>query len=137
MIHSRIINESKHLHGADLNIKSKARLLRKNMTDAEKILWEKLRNRQLKGLYFRRQHPYGIFILDFFCHEINLAIEVDGDIHLDQLQYDADRSEFLESTGITVIRFSNMEVENNMDYVLEKILSVASPSPLGEGLGRG
>ena len=85
MVYSRLINESKHLHGADLNIKSKARVLRKSMTNSEKLLWSKLRRRQLNGLFFRRQHPYGIYILDFFCHEVNLAVEVDGEIHLDKI----------------------------------------------------
>ena len=123
MVYSRLINESKHLHGADLNIKSKARVLRKSMTNSEKLLWSKLRRRQLNGLFFRRQHPYGIYILDFFCHEVNLAVEVDGEIHLDKIFYDNERTEYLKSTGIRVIRFTNNDVETRMDYVLNKIVN--------------
>ena len=123
MVYSRLINESKHLHGADLNIKSKARVLRKSMTNSEKLLWSKLRRRQLNGLFFRRQHPYGIYILDFFCHEGNLAVEVDGEIHLDKIFYDNERTEYLKSTGIRVIRFTNNDVETRMDYVLDKIVN--------------
>ena len=123
MVYSSVINESKHLHGADLNIKSKARVLRKSMTNAEKLLWSKLRRRQLNGLYFRRQHPYGIYILDFFCHEVNLAVEVDGEIHLDKIFYDNERTEYLSSTGIRVIRFTNNDIETRMDYVLDKIVN--------------
>ena len=123
MVYSRIINESKHLHGADLNTKGKARILRKSMTQAEKILWSKLRRRQLNGLFFRKQHPYGIYILDFFCHEANLAIEVDGEIHLDKISYDNERTKYLEATGISVIRFTNKDVEDRIDYVLNKIVN--------------
>jgi very-short-patch-repair endonuclease len=122
MAYSRFINESKHLHGADLNTKSKAKVLRRTMTNAEKILWNKLRRKQLNGLYFRRQHAYGIYILDFFCHEVNLAIEVDGDIHLEQISYDNERTKYLESTGIAIIRFSNTDVETRIEYVLDKIV---------------
>jgi very-short-patch-repair endonuclease len=121
MAYARIINESKHLHGADLNTKSKARMLRKSMTSAEKTLWNKLRRGQLNGMYFRRQHPYGIYILDFFCHEANLAIEVDGAVHLDSKEYDGERTHYLESTGLRVIRFSNEEIEENVDKVIDAI----------------
>jgi very-short-patch-repair endonuclease len=67
--------------GASATTKALAAELRKNMTDAEKVLWQQLRNRKLGDLKFRRQHPVGIFILDFYCHEKKLAIEVDGGIH--------------------------------------------------------
>ena len=106
MAYVKIINESKHLHGADLNTKSKARMLRKSMTSAEKTLWNKTRTRQPNGIYFRRQHPYGIYILDFFCREANLVIEVDGAVHLGSKEYDEERTQYLESTGLKVIRFS-------------------------------
>ena len=93
------------------------------MTNAEKLLWSKLRRRQLNGLFFRRQHPYGFYILDFFCHEVNLAVEVDGEIHLDKIFYDNERTKYLKSTGISVIRFTNNEVETRMDYVLDTIVN--------------
>jgi very-short-patch-repair endonuclease len=121
MAYARIINESKHLHGADLNTKSKARRLRKSMTAAEKTLWNKLRRGQLNGMYFRRQHPYGIYILDFFCHEACLAIEVDGAVHLGSKEYDEERTQYLESSGLRVIRFSNEEIEENVDKVIDAI----------------
>jgi very-short-patch-repair endonuclease len=121
MAYARIINESKNLHGADLNTKSKARILRKSMTSAEKTLWNRLRRGQLNGMYFRRQHPYGIYILDFFCHETNLAIEVDGAIHLGNKEYDEERTQYIESTGLRVIRFSNEEIEEKVDKVIKAI----------------
>jgi very-short-patch-repair endonuclease len=121
MAHTRIINESKHLHGADLNTKSKARRLRKSMTAAEKTLWNKLRRGQLNGMYFRRQHPYGNYILDFFCHEANLVVEVDGAIHMSSKEYDEERTQYLESTGLRVIRFKNDEIQENVDNVIKTI----------------
>jgi len=148
MVYSKIINVSKHLHGADLNTKSKAKVLRKSMTNAEKILWSKLRRRQLNGLLFRKQHPYGIYILDFFCHEINLAVEVDGEIHLNKIESDNERTKYLEASGITVIRFTNYDVDIRIDYVIDKIASfinnqtlsslppcLALPKRLREGAG--
>jgi very-short-patch-repair endonuclease len=124
MISSRIINESKLNHGADLNTKSKARDLRKNATVAEKILWNHLRNRQIEGYYFRRQHPYAFYILDFYCQKAELVIEIDGKIHLETTSYDKERTEFLESTGITVLRFKNEDVENKIEWVLKKIRTI-------------
>jgi very-short-patch-repair endonuclease len=121
MNYSRNIQEAKHNHGADKTIKLRAKLLRKTMTSQEMLLWDKLKNRQLSGKFFRRQHPYGIYILDFYCHKSNLAIEIDGAIHRYKLDYDRERTEYLESTGLKVIRFSNDEIENKMDRVLSKI----------------
>jgi len=93
------------------------------MTNAEKILWNHLRRGQLNGLYFRRQHPYGMYILDFYCDKFKLAIEVDGEIHLNRIAYDDERTQYLESTGITVLRFTNNEVMTGLDNVLNRILS--------------
>src|SRR5665811_2266502 len=76
-----IVNRAKQSLDANAAIKDKAKKLRKKKTEAEKILWSKIRNREVNGMYFRRQHPYGIYILDFFCFEANLVIEVDGLIH--------------------------------------------------------
>ena len=120
MVHSKIISEAKQNFGADLNIKSKARELRKKMTDQEKILWSFIRKRQL-GIHFRRQHPYGIYILDFYCFEANLGIEVDGMIHLKRLDYDKERTKYLKSSGLKVIRFNNKDIENRIEWVLDKI----------------
>jgi len=121
MVFSKIISESKHSHGADLSIKAKAQELRKNMTPAEIILWEYLRKKRVNNMHFRRQHPYGIYIIDFFCSKANLAIEVDGEIHKFKNEYDAERTQYLEESGIKVIRFSNFDVEKNIEKVIERI----------------
>jgi very-short-patch-repair endonuclease len=123
MVYKRIISESKHTHGADLSIKTKAYELRKKMTDAEKKLWEHLRLKRIEGRHFRRQHPYGIYILDFFCAKANLVIEVDGDIHKFKEEYDNERTRYLEDSGLKVIRFTNLEIENRIEEVLQKIRS--------------
>jgi very-short-patch-repair endonuclease len=82
-------------------------------------------------MYFRRQHPYGIYILDFFCFEANLVIEVDGLIHLSKYKYDVERTKYLESSGLIIIRFKNADIENRIGCVLEKIQEVVDPFPLG------
>jgi very-short-patch-repair endonuclease len=82
MGYSKIITEAKQNLGASSRIKTKARELRKNPTSYEEILWSRLRRRQQNGIYFRRQHPYGIYILDFYSFEAKLVVEVDGIIHL-------------------------------------------------------
>jgi very-short-patch-repair endonuclease len=107
----------------------RARNLRREQTPAEVRLWSALRNRQLAGLKFRRQHPYGQFILDLFCVEYQLAVEVDGDIHLDpeRASHDAERSEFLAQHGVRVLRFTNEDVEQHLPDVLRKIIETASP----------
>ncbi len=139
MIHSRVINESKQNLGANSSIKNKARELRKSMTEAEKILWSYIRNRKLNGMYFRRQHPYGIYILDFYCFQANLAIEIDGKIHLKHHDYDHERTNYLESSGLKVIRFNNRDIENRIESVLDEIssylmrLPISQPSYKGEG----
>jgi very-short-patch-repair endonuclease len=99
------------------------RELRQSATKAEKILWEYLRNRNLNGLKFRRQHPIDKFIADFYCHEKELVIELDGAVHDDKMnaQYDEARTYELKGSGITVIRFKNSEVENNISFVLNEI----------------
>jgi 5-methyltetrahydrofolate--homocysteine methyltransferase/ATP-dependent helicase HrpA len=107
MVFCKIVSESKHLHGADLNTKSKSKVLRKSMTPAELRLWKRLRGNKIEGFHFRRQHPYGIYILGFFCSRANLAIEADGDIHDFKKEYDSERTKYLEESGIRVIRFTN------------------------------
>jgi very-short-patch-repair endonuclease len=129
MVHSRIISEAKQNFGASYNIKNKARELRKNMTEQEKILWSYLRKRQLQGEYFRRQHPYGIYILDFYCFRANLVIEIDGMVHLKHHEYDKERTKYLESSGLRVIRFNNYDIENRIDWTLNEINSYLSNYP--------
>ena len=126
MVFSRIVSESRHLHGADLNTKSKANVLRRSMTAAELKLWKRLRGNKIKGIHFRRQHPFGIYILDFFCSKANLAIEVNGEIHEFRKEYDSERTKYLEDSGIRVLRFTNSEVEADIEGVLGKIKSELS-----------
>ena len=118
----------------------KARRLRTNQTDAEKKLWRYLRNRQLAGCKFRRQHEISTYIVDFVCVERKLIIELDGGQHLEQQQYDKNRTSCLEDKGYYVIRFWNPEVINGLEMVLEEIIrkleSFPSPQPSprrGEG----
>ncbi|HMK05589.1 MAG TPA: tryptophan synthase subunit alpha [Ferruginibacter sp.] len=100
-----------------------ARYLRKVHTKAEKKLWEVLRNNQLCNLKFRRQHAFDNYILDFYCHKMKLAIEVDGGVHSDPevAAYDEARTKNLNENGITVLRFSNNEIENRIKIVVKKI----------------
>ena len=102
--------------------RTKARRLRKDSTDAESILWNLLRGRQLLGYKFRRQVSTGKYIADFACLEWKLIIELDGGQHQEQADYDAERTRWLESRGFKVIRFWNNEVLENDDAVQEAIL---------------
>ena len=108
----------------DQSSHNKARYLRKNQTDAESLLWSRLRARQLTGIKFRRQHPIGPYVLDFYCAEAHLAVEVDGSQHLELIAINQDqaRMRFLENKSIKVIRFWNHEVLENLDAVLESII---------------
>ncbi|NIM93010.1 MAG: DUF559 domain-containing protein [Anaerolineales bacterium] len=101
--------------------KHRARTLRKEQTKAEEILWFVLRNRNLCGWKFRRQHPIGPFIVDFFCLEAKLVVEVDGDTHVGQEEYDERRTEWLNGQGYRVIRFTNREVLKHTRLVMEVI----------------
>ena len=100
-----------------------ARELRKKQTDAENLLWQLLRGRRFCGYKFRRQHPAGGYILDFYCREIGLAIELDGGGHNDEEQrrYDDERTRVLAGEGIRVIRFWNHDVLNATEEVLQAL----------------
>ena len=111
---------------ASYPIRLRARELRREATPAEAYLWSHLRGRQLQGLKFRRQHPIDRYIVDFVCVEARLIVEVDGDIHLAQQEYDAFRTGYLESRGYRVIRFANDTVLNNVDAVLAAIQQAAN-----------
>ena len=97
--------------------------LRERMTPAELKLWEHLRKKQLGGYKFRRQHPAGRFVLDFYCHQKKLGVELDGKIHDNQKEYDLARTQTLEEYGLTIIRFKNEEVFNELETVLSTILN--------------
>jgi very-short-patch-repair endonuclease len=99
-----------------------ARELRKSLTGAEQRLWYVLRNRQSGVIKFRRQHPIGKYIVDFYCPQSRLIIEIDGDSHGDSQEYDRQRTEWLKSQGYQVIRFSNREVKEHFDTVIAEIL---------------
>ena len=117
-------NYNENLHrGSNVDTFQNARELREAETEAERKLWPLLRNRQLKGKKFRRQHAFSNYILDFYCHECKLAIEVDGQVHknAENQQYDAARTTLLNDYGIKVIRFWNNEVLHETEKVLNKI----------------
>jgi len=109
--------------GADGKLFEFSRQLRKESTPAEKIMWEKLRNRKLEGFKFRRQHPIDKYIADFYCAEKKLIVEIDGPIHerKEVKAYDDLRTKDLEGFGIKVIRFKNQEVLSNVQRVLQTI----------------
>jgi very-short-patch-repair endonuclease len=129
---SRVI-ERNMFYGASRNIFERAVELRRNMTKAENLLWIELKNRKIFKSRFRRQHPIDIFIVDFYCHEYKLAIEIDGDIHLKKevIEYDDGRTHDIEKLGIKILRFTNDQVYNEINSVKNEILlAIAVSSPL-------
>jgi len=112
-----------------------AKKLRMNQSDAELKLWRAIRSSQIEGAKFRRQYPVGNYIVDFICFEAKLVIEVDGGHHAQLIDSDAIRTAFLESKGLSVLRFTNLDVLNNLEGVVFKIIEylaiqrVRSPSP--------
>lgn len=114
-----------------MSLKVKSRRLRKNMTKAERILWQQLRSHRLKGIPFRRQHPVANrYILDFYCPQYKLGIEVDGSIHenSDIQANDELRTKILAAKGIRIIRFTNDTIINNIDEVITKLASILKPA---------
>ncbi|MYE88039.1 DUF559 domain-containing protein [Candidatus Poribacteria bacterium] len=101
---------------------SRARALRKEMTSAEKALWSKLRGKQL-GIKFRKQHPIGPYITDFYARDVELIVEVDGDTHFtpEAKSYDTARTDYLSQLGLTVLRFTNLEILQQLNGVMEQI----------------
>jgi very-short-patch-repair endonuclease len=110
--------------------------LRAGQTPAELVLWEALRDRRLSGGKFRRQHPIGRYIADFYCAEAALVVELDGSMHAcpDQEEYDQVRTAELEARGLRVVRISNEEAVSRFDEVLQRI---ADQLPLSTGVERG
>ena len=138
----------KHMphHPAKLpeDIRAWAREMRGRMTDAEALLWMLLRNRRIAGEKFRRQHPVGRYILDFYCVEKRLGIELDGGQHGESVEYDQQRDGWLQSQGIQVLRFWNNQMLVETEIVMEVIYQAVietnpdqeAPRPqAGEGLG--
>ncbi len=112
----------KMFYNASALIFSRAKELRMNLTDAELKLWEYLRAKP-KGFTFRRQHPIGIYVADFFCYKLKLVIEVDGPIHEEEevIKNDKERQKALKNEGLASIRFTNDEIMNDLQEVIKKI----------------
>jgi very-short-patch-repair endonuclease len=117
-------------------LKSRSRALRREMTPAEKILWGRLRDRRFAGFKFRRQHVIGPYIVDFYCAQARLVLEIDGETHLGRERPDQTRQSWLEGQGLKVVRFWNTEVYDDGDPVMEIIwrecvarCGKADPSP--------
>ena len=110
-------------HGAKPSTFRNADYLRKHPTIAEEILWQRLRNNQIEGVRFRRQHPFDKYVPDFYAHSIRLVIEIDGSIHEEKsVQFsDADREQNLKLFGLYLLRYTNEEVCNSEDDVVEDI----------------
>jgi very-short-patch-repair endonuclease len=101
----------------------RARSLRNNMTTAEIMLWSRLRSKKIDGYKFRRQQPIFNYIVDFYCHELKLIVEVDGEIHSfpDKKDYDKNRDRILQISGYNVLRLTNLEIETETDAAITKI----------------
>ncbi|MGD0755541.1 MAG: endonuclease domain-containing protein [Bacteroidales bacterium] len=129
--------------GAKPDLFRMADRMRKNPTEAEKILWRHIKKFRSEGYVFRRQHPIDFYIADLYCHRLKLVIEVDGEIHETEeaREHDDGRTGHLEQFGIKIIRFTNEEVLSNKELVIRQIRKYlyepASPALLGAGDGRG
>ena len=104
-------------------VHERAKKLRREMTPAEKILWKELRTNKLNSLHFRRQQIIHGYFADFYCHQHELIVELDGRIHELQKEYDAEREEYLIAIGFRIIRFTNEEINENLKGVLQKIVA--------------
>ena|SRR5690606_1992839 len=111
-------------YGARPSVFKKAAMLRSSMTPAEKHLWTRLRKNQLNGFRFRSQHPISEFVVDFYCHEAKLVVEVDEAYHENQIQkeYDENRDYILKEFGLKVLRFTDRQVIGETQSVLQTIL---------------
>lgn len=113
-------------------LKKYARDLRRNMTDAERLLWSKVRRKQLKGFQFYRQRIIGNYIADFYCPKANVTIEIDGGQHYNNegLKADEVRDDYMKNQGFKVLRFSDRDVIENLNGVMERVYEVISRSSL-------
>ena len=108
----------------------RARRLRRDSTDAERLLWSRLRSGRLRGK-FRRQEPVGNYIVDFACIELGIVIELDGSQHIDNVEYDIKREDFLRSLGFDVVRFSDRDVLKNIEGILSVIWEMLNKKSKG------
>jgi len=107
---------------------ARSRTLRKEQTQAERVLWEALRDRRLDHLKFRRQVTMGVFVLDFYCRDLKLVVELDGEIHSEphQAAHDQNRDSYLQSLGCTILRFPNEALRTELPAVLRTIAQAAA-----------
>jgi very-short-patch-repair endonuclease len=110
-----------------IKLKSIAKEMRRKPTEAEDLLWQRLRKHQLLGFKFRRQHSIERFIVDFYCAEARVVLEIDGSIHQYREEEDLIRQDYIKSLGLRLLRFSNNDVLNNLDEVLEQITRLGPP----------
>ena len=111
---------------ASKHMVNRARDLRQTSTPPEQLLWTALRNGQIGGLTFRRQHPIGPYVADFFCHSIGLVVEVDGMSHDNKLMQDARKTEYFEQQGFRVLRVTNSDVMHELEAVARAIAQLGS-----------
>ena len=111
------------------DLKERSRGLRRNMTEAEKLLWSRIRKKQIKGHQFYRQRIIGNYIVDFYCPMAGLVVELDGGQHYypEDLKKDTLRDEYMECLGLRTLRFSNNEIFGNLDAVMERIYACLNP----------
>jgi very-short-patch-repair endonuclease len=121
------------------NLKPPARRLRKEMTDAEQLLWSRLRRKQILGVPFYRQKPLGNFVVDFYAPKAKLVVEVDGSHHadVDHATRDAERDEYLMAQGLRVLRFSNVQVIREIEAVTEAIYRTVERNPPSPPFSKG
>lgn len=117
------MDDRKMFYGANKKVFKKAFMLRACETETEKLLWQRLNKNQLCGFRFKRQHPIAHFVVDFYCHKAKLVIELDGEYHnkKEQQRYDDNRTEILAGLGLRILRFSDENVIQNIDGVVETI----------------
>ena len=113
--------EKQMYFGAIPSTFQKATHLRNKMTHEENVLWERLKGKQICGVRFRRQHPINTFIADFYCHKAKLVVEIDGKIHLQNKEYDIERTKIINNFDIKIIRFKNEDVLSNTNEVVKQI----------------
>ena len=111
------------------DLKEHSRDLRRNMTEAEKLIWSRIRKKQVKDYQFYRQRIIGNYIVDFYCPKAGLIVELDGGQHYhpEDLKKDTLRDDYMESLGLKILRFSNNEIFGNLDAVMEKICACLNP----------
>jgi very-short-patch-repair endonuclease len=113
-------------------IRRRAKEMRLNMTVAEGKLWQRLRAGRLEGFHFRRQQIIDGYIVDFYCHAAGIVVEVDGDVHLEQQQYDQERDKHLSDIGLSVLRFYNTDINENIEAVLREIVEACRKGEAAE-----